>query len=305
MNEALEKIGEVAGAASTTVAEKGSEAVSETAEKTAELAKEAPVSPENQALQKIDGDYGNVLEIKDEVSLMEANARQTSTQLDAVRKDLGMATSGEMSSPMLTGALNRLSSAEMQLQTLEKRFLMIPEGSPAEVKVYKMAFGSESDIQSEFAIFIREAQEDVVEARKKFVESYIEKILKSLLSLFLPVFEESKNDKKAEKIFAMRLERTIFHRAETFITTGEKVGEIAGGVSFALERYGADNGVSDYFIDDVKVVAGEESKQIDWSGAQPQIEDVKPAPAGNLAEQAPEGPKQIGMGESAPVASKE
>ena len=47
---------------------------------------------------KIDVDYGNVLEIKDEVSLMENNARQTSTKLEAVRRDLGYAVSGEMSS---------------------------------------------------------------------------------------------------------------------------------------------------------------------------------------------------------------
>ena len=53
---------------------------------------------------------------------MENNARQTSTKLEAVRRDLGYAVSGEMSSLMLTGALNRLSSAEMQLQALEKDF---------------------------------------------------------------------------------------------------------------------------------------------------------------------------------------
>ena len=238
---------------------------------------------------------------------MENNARQTSTKLEAVRRDLGLASSGEMSSPMLSGALNRLSSAEMQLQTLEKRFLMIPEGSPSEVKVYKMAFGAENDIQSELIIFLKEAQDDVVEARKKFVESYIAKILKSLISYFLPIFEESKNDEKAEKIFAMRLERTILHRAETFIMTGEKVGAISGGVSLALEKYGSDNGVSDYFINDIKVVAGEESKQIDWASASApsQIEDVKPVSESNLVEGGPEEPKQIGMGESAPVASKE
>ena len=74
----------------------------------------------------------------------------------------------------------------------------------------------------------------------------------------------------------------------------------SGGVSLALEKYGSDNGVSDYFINDIKVVAGEESKQIDWASASApsQIEDVKPALESNLVEGGPEEPKQIGMGVS-------
>ncbi len=252
-------------------------------------------NPEALELEYVGNEYSQVLDLKDRMGVMQAETLNTTRQLETLRQELGSATeTGSHSENMLSDSLEKFQKAEQNLALMEKRYLGVPEGSPIDVIARSEVVEINPNYEAEIQQIIIESKVQLVEARRLWVESYVARVKKSLLARFLEWLLLSENERKARELMALKVEKAILSQADVFIEKGGSPEVLLTGVTFDQENFEFGNERQrKQFVDNIKIVMGNEAKALEAVTAPGQIEDQKSEPAAI----ADSDQKQIGMGD--------